>query len=197
MGKILASKAEVLIAANAGKDQINSHKQLREFGVYDQMKIVSPLFMPGTVWSVGVESVWGSYAGGTFYWEDDNPATKKFSDKHWKRFNRAPSDDSSESYEAIMELFGAIERAKTTKPVKIVKELEGNRFGWTKGQQYWRPCDHVDIQDIYFMGTKKPKKKYDTFTIIDKMGGEEITQTCEEKGHRKDDKGNWIRYPAA
>jgi branched-chain amino acid transport system substrate-binding protein len=193
-GKIMAAKPEVLITCNAGKDQINSWKQLREFGAFEAMKIVGALFMPGTIWSVGVEAVWGGYGGATFYWEDDIPATKKFTEDYWKRFDHPPSDDSSESYEGMMELLGAVERAGGVEPEKIIKEMEGHRFGWTKGEQYWRPCDHEDVQDLYVLDCKKPTKKYDTFNILDRIGGEKIMRTCEVRGHKKNEKGEWIRY---
>jgi branched-chain amino acid transport system substrate-binding protein len=194
IGKIMAAKPEVLVTINAGKDQVNSWKQLREFGAFDAMEIVGVLFMPGTIWSVGIESVWGGYGGATFYWEDDIPATKKFTEAYWKRWDHPPSDDSSESYEGMMELLSAIERAKSTKPEKIIKEMEGNHFGWTKGEQFWRPCDHEDVQDIYALGCKKPTREYDTFKILDRIGGEKIMRTCETRGHKKDKNGNWIRY---
>ncbi|MBW1944862.1 MAG: hypothetical protein JRJ51_18795, partial [Deltaproteobacteria bacterium] len=63
-----------------------------------------------------------------------------------------------------------------------------------KTEEYWRPCDHQAIQDVYILKPKKPKAKYDCFDVIEKIGGEEIVRTCAEQGHKKDAKGNWIRY---
>jgi branched-chain amino acid transport system substrate-binding protein len=184
VGKIMAAKPEVLMIANAGKDQINSWKQLREFGAFEKMKIVGILFMPGTIWSVGIDSVWGGYGGATFYWED--PDSKKFSDAYWKRWGHAPSDDSAVSYDGAMELFAAMERARSLEVDKIITELEGHRFRWTKGDEWWRPCDHQVVQDCFVLECKKPtEKKYDTFRIIDKIGGEQIMRSCERLGHKK------------
>ena len=183
IGKIIAAKPTVLITINAGMDQVNSWKQLRDFGVFDQMKVVGVIFMSCAIWSLGIEAVMGGYGGCTFYWEA--PESKDFADIYWKRFNRAPSDDGMSQYESVMEICSAVQRAKSLNVDKLVKELEGHRFKWCKGEEWWRPCDHQAIQDIYVLSTKKPTRKYDTFVIEDKKGGEELAKSCEEQGHKK------------
>jgi branched-chain amino acid transport system substrate-binding protein len=192
VGKIMAAQPEVLVVANAGRDQINAWKQLREFGAVEKMKVVAPLFQPSSIWAVGVESVWGGYGGATFYWEA--PETQWFTDVYWKAFGKPSGDDGISQYEAVMELLSAVNRAKSLNPDRVVKALEGHRFKWCKDEEWWRPCDHQAIQDIYVLGTKRPQKTYDTFEIVAKIGGEELEMTCEERNHKKDAKGEWIRY---
>jgi branched-chain amino acid transport system substrate-binding protein len=192
IAKIMAAKPEVLITVNSGSDQVNSWKQLREFGAFDTMKIVAALFMPATIWSMGVDVVMGGCGGATFWWEA--PETKEVSDRFWKRFNRAPTDDALSQYESVMELCDAAKRAKSLNAEKIIQALEGHHYKWAKTEEYWRACDHQNIQDVYILKPKKPTRKYDIFEIIDQKGGEEITRSCAEEGHKKDAKGNWIRY---
>jgi hypothetical protein len=96
-----------------------------------------------------------------------------------------------------MEIISAIERTKSMKPEKLVPALEGHKFKWAKTEEYWRACDHQCIQDVYILEPRKPSGKYgvyDSFKIIDRIGGEKLAMTCEEQGHKKDAKGNWIRY---
>ena len=192
IGKIMAAKPEVLVTVSPGFDQVNSWKQLREFGAFDKMQVVASLFMPGTIWAVGSEVVEGGYGGATFWW--DTPETKPVADKFRKRFGRPPTDDALSQYESVRELCDAVKRAKSMDAEKIIKVLEGHRFQWAKTEEYWRPCDHQAIQDVYILKPKKPKAKYDCFDVIEKIGGEEIVRTCAEQGHKKDARGNWIRY---
>jgi len=192
IGKIMAAKPEVLIQVAPGFDQVNSWKQLREFGAFEKMKIVTALFQPGTIWAVGAEVVLGGYGGATFYWEA--PETKPMSDIFEKKFGRPPTDDALSQYESVRELCDAAKRAKSLDAEKIIVALEGHKFKWAKTEEWWRPCDHQCIQDIYILKPKMPKRKYDSFDIVDRIGGEELARTCEEQGHKKDAKGNWIRY---
>ena len=80
---------------------------------------------------------------------------------------------------------------------KLIKAMEGHKFKWAKTEEWWRPCDHQAIQDVYILEPKKPSgqfSKYDCFKIIERKGGEILARTCEDQGHKKDAKGNWIRY---
>ena len=87
-----------------------------------------------------------------------------------------------------------MKRAKSLDSEKIIEALEGHKFKWAKTEEQWRACDHQAIQDIYILKAKKAKRKYDVFDIVDRIGGEQLTRTCEEQGHKKDAKGKWIRY---
>ncbi|OGP87851.1 MAG: hypothetical protein A2157_10600 [Deltaproteobacteria bacterium RBG_16_47_11] len=195
IGKIMAANPEVLIQIAPGFDQVNAFKQLREFGAFDKMKIVTGLYMPGTIWAVGWEVIADSTGGATFYWEA--PETKEVSDAFWKKFNRPPTDDALSQYEAVREICSAVERAKSMDVEKLIKAMEGHKFKWAKTEEWWRPCDHQAIQDVYILEPKKPSgqfSKYDCFKIIERKGGEILARTCEDQGHKKDAKGNWIRY---
>ena len=192
IGKIMAAQPEVLIQVAPGFDQVNSWKQLREFGAFEKMKIVTALFMPGTIWAVGADVIKGGYGGATFYWEA--PETKPMSDIFEKKFGRPPTDDALSQYESVREICDAAKRAKSLNSEKMIAALEGHKFKWAKTEEWWRPCDHQDIQDIYILTYKTPKQKYDCFEIVDRIGGEQLARTCEEQGHKKDAKGNWIRY---
>jgi branched-chain amino acid transport system substrate-binding protein len=180
--KIMAVKPEVLIVVNGGRDQINSWKQLREFGAFEKMKIVGTVLYFSSVLGAGVDAVWGGYGSCLFYWEDQLETTRQFVDKFMKKNNRPPSDDHVIGYEGMMELASAAERVKSLDPDKIINTLEEHRFQWTKGPQYWRKCDHQAIQDLCVVTPKKPQKQYDIFQILDRMGGEKIARPCHELG---------------
>jgi len=184
INKILAAKPEVIILANGGRDQINAHKQLREFGAFEKSKVVSLQFDLSIILGAGVESVWDGYGGVAFYWQDEYDTTRKFVEAIMKKYNRVPSSDHAYGYEAMRELCSGIERAGSFDPEKIIKVMEEHRFAWVKGPEYWRKCDHQSIQDICVVTTKKPQKEYDIFQIVYKIGGEKIAKTCKDLGHK-------------
>jgi branched-chain amino acid transport system substrate-binding protein len=182
--KIVAAKPEVIITVNAGRDQINSWKQLREFGAFEQSKVVGTVLYYSSVLGVGVDALWGGYGSTPFYWEEDLPTTKKFVEAFRKKHNKPPTDDHADAYEAVMELAAGAQRAGSLEPEKIIAAMEGHRFEWTKTPESWRKCDHQAIMDIYVVTPKKPKQKFDIFQVVDKMGGEKIAKSCQELGHK-------------
>jgi branched-chain amino acid transport system substrate-binding protein len=183
--KIMAAKPDVLITVSAGRDQINSWKQLREFGAFEKMKIVGTVLYFSNVLGVGVDAFWGGYGQVPFYWEDQQETTRKFVEAFWKKYNRPPADDCATSYEGMMEFASAVERTGSLDPDKIIAAMEGNRFQWNRGPEYWRKCDHQAIQELYVVTPKKPQKRYDIFQIVDRMGGDNIVKTCKDLGFKE------------
>jgi branched-chain amino acid transport system substrate-binding protein len=180
--KIMALKPEVLVVVNGGRDQINSWKQLREFGAFEKMKVVATILYYSSVLGAGVDSVMGGYGATPFYWEDPLETTQKFVEKFMKKHNRPPSDDNAVGFEGMMELAAAAERVKSLDSEKIIQTMEEHRFQWTRTPEYWRKCDHQAIHDLLVVTPKKPQKKYDIFQIVDKLGGEKIARPCQEIG---------------
>ena len=54
--KIMAAKPDVLITVSAGRDQVNSWKQLREFGAFEKMKVCGTVLYFSNVLGVGVDA---------------------------------------------------------------------------------------------------------------------------------------------
>ena len=183
--KIMAAKPDVLITVSAGRDQINSWKQLREFGAFDKMKVCGTALYFSNVIGVGVDAFWGGFGSTPFYWEDQQESTRKFVEAFTKRYNRPPSDDHATTYEGTMEFFSAVQRAGSIDPDKVIAEMEGHKFQWTRGPEYWRKCDHQSIQDLYVVTPKRPQKKYDVFQIVGKMEADAIVKSCKDEGFKE------------
>jgi len=84
-----------------------------------------------------------------------------------------------------MEFFSAIQRTESLDPDRIIAAMEGHKFQWARGPQYWRKCDHQSIQDLLVVTPKKPQKKFDIFQIAGKMGAEAIVKSCREQGFKE------------
>jgi branched-chain amino acid transport system substrate-binding protein len=183
--KILAAKPDVLITVSAGRDQVNSWKQLREFGAFEKIKVCGTVLYFSNVLGVGVDAFWGGYGQSPFYWEDEQESTRKFVEAFSKRYNRPPSCDTATTYEGTMEFFSAVQRTESLDPNKIIDAMEGHKFQWARGPQYWRKCDHQSIQDLYVVTPKKPQKKYDIFQIAGKMEADAIVKSCKDQGFKE------------
>ncbi len=184
--KIQAIRPEVLFVVNFGSDQVGFVKQAREFGLTKQMKISitnTEITMAEAVGRGGYE---GIYAGMPWYWEDQaNPRAKKFVEAFWKKRDRAPMGYSGTAYTLVRLILDTANEAKTLDKDKLMRALEGKKFTYLKGQEQVRACDHALVTDVYYTLGKSAaemKGKFDYFTIVQKVGGEELLESCESEG---------------
>lgn len=181
---ILAAKPELLVVANAGADQVNSMKQMVSFGLRDKMKIAWVLAETTTGKEAGQSNIAGIYFGAHFYWEleDTIPTAKKFVAAYQAKWGHPPTGYAGYAYSGILELLGAIERAKGLDPAKIAKELEGREYNHYKGKQWWRACDHQSFQDWFILkGREQTKGEWGFFDIVAKVpASESLERTCDE-----------------
>lgn len=188
--KIQDAKPEVLIAVTPGVDQENSLKQITQFGLKKQMKIVVPLLFLFNRKSAGPEPYAGVYGGTSFYWElaDTNPSAKRYVEAFTRRFGVPPADYSGYGYSGIMEIARGVELAKSADSDAVANALRGNPvYDHYKGKQWWRACDNKSFQDVYMLRSRDPDKakgEWGFFEIIDKIpANDEMDRTCAEKGH--------------
>ena len=188
--KIQAAKPEVLMSVTPGADNIAFLKQVRSFGMHNQMKIAQPLHWISVAKQGGPELYDGIYAGINFYWElqDSIPEAKKYVEGFQKKFGIPPGDYGVYAYSAIMEVARGSELAKTTDADKVADALRKNpNYNHFKGKQYWRACDNKSIQDMWIVkgrGPGKTKGEWGLLEVVARVpASEEDDRTCAEKGH--------------
>jgi ABC-type branched-subunit amino acid transport system substrate-binding protein len=185
--QVRAKRPDVLFTVTWGSGQINLIKQMHEFGVAKEMKVL--FGVSDTPWALaaGAGSFEGMYAGMPWYWklEDKYPASKAFNKKFLAKTKRLSAAYGQTSYDTPHLIADVVNEVKSLDKEKIRRALEGRRFGYLKSEAYIRACDHVVIQEFYFM-RGKPKgemvNKYDFFTIEQSVGGEDIILSCADKG---------------
>ena len=184
MPRILAAKPDVLFLDNFGKDQLNSVKQATAFGLKKKMQIVCPIMLMSSRLGAGWQPYEGVVGGTSLYWETDHPTTQKFVEAFRKAYNRPPIDYAGYAYSGVKELLMAVGRAGSFDPVAIAEAIEGRTYDNYKGKQWWRPCDHQSQQDVFIIGSKEAKAKYDVFKLIATVSGdnERLLRTCIEVG---------------
>jgi branched-chain amino acid transport system substrate-binding protein len=159
--KILAAKPDVLLVCNFGKDQLNSIKQIHEFGIKKEMKVVCPLLVLSARMAAGDKPYEGVYGCATFYWglEETVPSANKFVSSFRKRWGTVPTDMTAYAYSGVRNLISAVERAGEMETRKVVRAMEGHVYDHYKGKQWLRDWDHRSIQDMIVLGSKSGKEK--------------------------------------
>ena len=188
--KIMASKADVLMIHNYGKDQLNAVKDMHNFGVKKRMKIFFPLITFTGREDLGPVPYEEVYGGASFYWElaEQNASAKRFVDGFQKRFGRPPGDYAGYAYSALRLLLQSVEKAGTTDSGKVAAVMSGATYDTYKGKQWMRKCDHQSFQDWYIVRSKPQKNqkgKYDVMDVIAKVpASEKLERSCTELGHK-------------
>jgi branched-chain amino acid transport system substrate-binding protein len=171
------AKPDVLALLNAGKDGVNATKQANEFGLKKKAKIVHALLFISDIKAAGPEVFADDYVTGAWYWKSDNPGSKKFVDKWWKKFSEPPNWMNAATYSCVTQYLEAVKRAGTKDQKAVIKELEGHTFrDLLANPGYIRPEDHMQVGKAYILRAKKPeeiKEPWDYFEIVGAVPPEE------------------------
>jgi branched-chain amino acid transport system substrate-binding protein len=188
--RIQALKPDILVLANFGRDLVNSAKQVTDFGMKSNMKVITPVLLYTSRLAGGPDAFDGILGGTSYYWgmEDKVPAAKAFNDKFRKAYGGSvPSDYGALGYAGIRSVLQAVVNAKSTESVPVSIALRQLRYNWYKGEQFYRKCDHQSVQSVIIVESKSKnmKDKYDVFDILSIEAPDEANlRTCEEEGHR-------------
>jgi branched-chain amino acid transport system substrate-binding protein len=188
--KIQAAKPEVLVHVTPGADDIAFLKQVKSFGMHQQMKLAKPLHWISIAKQGGPELYQDVYGGTNFYWElqDSIPESKKYVEAFQKKFAIPPGDYGVYAYSAVLEVARGAELAKTTDGEKVADALRKNpTYNHVKGKQWWRTCDNKSFQDMWILKGRAPGKTKGEWGLLDTVArvaaNEEYDRTCAEKGH--------------
>jgi len=169
-------KPNVVGLMNAGDDTVNAMKQINEFGMKKSMQVGIGLLFESDVAATGPEYWSGSTITVGSYWNLDEK-TRAWADRYKKMTGKRPTWVMMGNYSAVTQYLNAIQRAKSTDPDKVIKELEGYKFEDVFARHaYIRAQDHLLIHDMY-VATIKPasqvKEPYDFFQIVKTVPGEQ------------------------
>ncbi len=154
--KILAAKADVVVANNFAGDTVQFLKQAREFGLTKQAKVL-------VVWggglsefkAIGADTLDGVYVGTQFWHDIAVPLVKDVSEKYRKKYNESISYVSMSSYIMVRLILEAIERAKSDDLNATVPALEGWEYNGPTGKETVRALDHQVVKAYFLLRGKK------------------------------------------
>jgi branched-chain amino acid transport system substrate-binding protein len=188
--RIQALKPDVLVLANFGRDLLNSAKQITDFGLKENMKVIAPVLLYTARQAGGADAFEGILGGTSYYWgmEDKIPSAKAFNDRFRKAYGGAvPSDYGALGYAGVRSVLQAVLNAKSTESAPVSIALRQLRYDWYKGTQFYRKCDHQSIQSVVIVESRSRnmKDKYDVFNVLSIEAPLEANlRTCEEMGHK-------------
>ena len=177
---MMASGADTLVNICFGADAVNSIKQASQFGALKQMKLVMPYSAPFLANEVGPDIMQGVYASTEFWWtlEDQNAKAKEFVTEFDKAYGYKPEWGAHIAYLQLALYARAVEKAKTFRPVEVIKVYEeGEVMDTTIGQVQWRASDHQLVRPVYIIrgkAKKDMKNKDDFFDIVATVPGKEV-----------------------
>ena len=188
--RIQSLKPDVLVLCNFGRDLVNSAKQVTDFGLKANTKVIAPVLLYTARQAGGADAFDGILGGTSYYWgmEDKIPAAKAFNDKFRKANGGAvPSDYGALGYAGIRSVLQAVLNAKSTDSVPVSIALRQLKYNWYKGEQFYRKCDHQSVQSVVIVESKSKamKDKYDVFNVLAIENANEANLcSCDELGHK-------------
>ena len=177
---MMASGADTLVNICFGADAVNSIKQASQFGALKQMKLVMPYSAPFLANEVGPDIMQGVYGSTEFWWtlEDQNPKAKEFVTEFDKAYGYKPEWGAHIAYLQLALYARAVEKAKTFRPVEVIKVYEeGEVVDTTIGPVHWRASDHQLVRPVYIIrgkAKKDMKNKDDFYDIVASVPGKEV-----------------------
>jgi branched-chain amino acid transport system substrate-binding protein len=188
--RIQAMKPDVLIIANFGRDQQVAVKQANDFGLKKSMQIVAPVLLFTARVAGGAQAFEGVIGGTSYYWgvEDKLASAKAFNAGFGKMHGgKWPSDYGALGYGGVRTLLEAAKAAGSADTDKVIAAMEGLKYDYYKGPQYFRKCDHQSVQSVFIIQSKSAGQKNDSdvFEVIaTEEPNEANLRTCEALGHK-------------
>ena len=188
--RIQALKPDVLVLCNFGRDLVNSAKQVTDFGLKANMKVLTPVLLYTARQAGGPDAFEGILGGTSYYWamEDKIPSAKAFNDKFRKAHGGSvPSDYGALGYAGVRSVLQPVVNAKSTDSIPVSIALRQLKYDWYKGPQSYRKCDHQSVQSVVIVESKSKgmKDKYDVFNVLAiEAADEKNLRTCDELGHK-------------
>ena len=188
--RIQALKPDILVLCNFGRDLVNSAKQVTDFGLKKNIKVITPVLLYTSRLAGGPEAFEGIIGGTSYYWgiESTVPAAKAFNDKFRAAHGGlVPSDYGALGYAGVKSVLAAVRNAKSTETNAVINAMRALKYNWYKGDQYYRRCDHQSVQSVIVIESKSKnmKDKYDVFNVLSvENPDEKRLRSCDELGHK-------------
>jgi len=122
-------------------------KQAFEFGLPKDVKIVTAAAPGPTALEAGGEACYGIFGVVAWSWDVNTPKSDAWERAFWEKYKVIPSDAACHSYVGAMNLFNAIEKARSTKADDISDALRGISFDGPYGLVRISPKDSCARND--------------------------------------------------
>ncbi len=182
-----ASKADVILLANAGGDTVNTIKQAADFKVTDKQKLVALIFDLQSVPAIGLKTAQGLQAINGWYW-DENDGTRDFAKRYAARHPKKmyPNHMQAGVYSATLAYLKAVD--KVGSPVDGKKVVDAMKATPSDDPVYGKVQIRADgraIHPLYLLQVKSPaesKSEWDVFKIAGTIPADKAFRPLSEGG---------------
>ena len=144
---IMASGADAVYIALITTVIPEFAKQAYLLGLQRRAKIVTAAAPGPTELEAGGEACHGIFGVSAWSWDVNTPKSDAWEKAFWEKYKIIPSDAACHSYVGAMNLFNAIEKAKSTEVDKISDALRGMSFDGPYGVVRISPKDNCARND--------------------------------------------------
>jgi branched-chain amino acid transport system substrate-binding protein len=154
--KAAGNKPDVVAMINFGLDAVAGAREIFNFGLTPKL----PLIM---TWSSGVEeliqlspeireNIW---VGSNFYYTADTPVAKEFVKNYQAKHGNPPGYAPAAAYGMTRMVLHAMDKAKSTEHVDVIKALEGIEVDDLVGRMRVEAKTHQTLRPYFLMRCKK------------------------------------------
>jgi branched-chain amino acid transport system substrate-binding protein len=182
-----ASKADVILLANAGGDTVNTIKQAADFKVPEKQKLVALIFDLQSVPAIGLGTAQGLQAINAWYW-DENDGTRDFTKRYAARHPKKmyPNHMQAGVYSATLDYLKAVDKVGSPSDGKAV--VDAMKATPSDDPVYGKVEIRADgraIHPLYLLQVKTPaesKSEWDVFKIVGTIPADKAFRPLSEGG---------------
>lgn len=188
INSLLITRPEAVYNLLWGGDLVAFVQQGVQFGVFDEIKFLFPTIAELSILRALSDVMpEGLYGAGRYYFNwPDTEDTRRFVNAYLEAYGEYPSPSTAQSYDGVLFLAAAIEKAGTVETEAVRRALEGITTLTSRGEASLRAEDH-QLMANFAWGTVKRVPGYDFPVVSDFVAfpGEEVTPTVEEIMERR------------
>lgn len=182
-----ASKAEVVLFANAGGDQTNALKQSVEFNLAAKQKVAGLIFGINNVPALGLEVSKNILLLNPFYWDTNDQTrawAKRYQSRHHKK--QMPNDMHAGVYSAVLHYLKAVAKVGNAKDGKAI--VAAMKAMPTDDPLYGKGTIRADgrkLHPMYLYRVKTPqesKGEWDYFQLVSTIPAEQAFRPLKDGG---------------
>lgn len=167
-----ASKADVIVLANAGPDLVNSVKTANEYKV--TQKLCSLQCSINDIHGMGLQIAQGMGFTEGWYWDMDADA-RAFGQRVFAKHNVMPGAVQAACYSVVAHYLNAVKAVGTTDPTAVTPQMRKTRVNDMFAKNAYLREDGRLVHDLLFVRAKQPaqsKGPWDYMEIMNTIPGD-------------------------
>jgi branched-chain amino acid transport system substrate-binding protein len=172
-----------LYVAMTGDDATAFYQQAGQFKLGEKIQMVTELVDILNTKTAGEASV-GLIGSSRYAFTIDTPENKSFVRRFEAEVKEVPDTFDGEQYQALQVLFRAMDKAKSSDTLALIKAMEGLEVTSVKGKLVMRECDHQASQQGFVVkAVKRAGFAYPVPEVIRTYPADTVTPPCRKSSY--------------